>query len=392
MKEILPKEIEKYTTPIGKTRYRFKIYAGKDELTGYSKQIRKQGFKSKEQVLKAYQEEIQRIALGQETNKKKRYTIESFYNEIWLPSYQGTVKPSSLNTVKEVFKKHINRDAGKIFIDRFDSTIATKLVQNWSKSLSKSLYIQSYTYLNNLLNYAVQLDYINKNYLAIINKPKCKITKPTKDTKTFYTKDELTSFLSTVKEQGTPKAYTLFYLLAYTGIRIGECTALSWNDIDLYNNELTINKTVTRDENKRLIIGNTPKTIAGNRIIPLGKSTVNILKEWELQQIKEKSRLGMISLDPTCLVFPNRKGNILADGTVRSWIHKYSKLAKLKPINVHGFRHTHGSLLYESTKDAKAVQMRLGHSKIYTTMNVYVHDDDQQKKITAEKFENFMQN
>ena len=396
MKENLPKEIEKYTTPTGKTRYRFKIYAGKDELTGNSKQIRKQGFKSKEQVLKAYQEEIQRIALGQETNKKKRYTIESFYNEIWLPSYQGTVKPSSLNTVKEVFKKHINRDAGKIFIDRFNSTVATKLVQNWAKTLNKTLYQLSYTYLNRLLNYAVQLDYIPKNYLSVINKPKSKNVSPKKEgytkPKEAYTKDELIHFLVTVKESGTPKQYTLFYLLAYTGIRFGECTALNWNDIDFTNNELTINKTVTTDENKKRIIGNTPKTKAGNRVISLDDDTARILQEWKIQQSKDNSKLGLVVFNPTGLIFPNQKGKILNNSTVRKWINIFAKRAKLPRIKIHGFRHTHGSLLYESTKDAKAVQMRLGHESIDTTLNIYVHDDNNQKKITAETFQKYMQN
>lgn len=389
MKEILPKEIEKYITPIGKTRYRFKIYAGKDELTGYSKQIRKQGFKSKEQVLKAYQEEIQRIALGQETNKKKRYTIESFYNEIWLPSYQGTVKPSSLNTIKETFKKHINRDAGKIFLDKFDSTVATKLLQNWSKTLNKSIYQRSYIYLNRLLNYAVQLDYIPKNYLSVINKPKSKNTKRKKEA---YSKDELNRFLATVKEHGTPKQYTLFYLLSFTGIRIGECFALNWNDIDFTNNELNINKTVTTDENNNPIIGNTPKTKAGNRVISLDNKTARILQEWKIQQSRENSKLGFVVLNPTGLIFPNRKGKILNNSTIRDWNKKFAKLANLPRIKIHGFRHTHGSLLYASTKDAKAVQMRLGHANIDTTLNIYVHDDNNQKKITAELFQKYMEN
>lgn len=37
---------------------------------------------------------------------------------------------------------------------------------------------------------------------------------------------------------------------------------------------------------------------------------------------------------------------------------------------------THGTLLYEATKDLKAVQERLGHSDIKTTGNIYVPETE----------------
>ncbi|WP_245686894.1 tyrosine-type recombinase/integrase [Tenuibacillus multivorans] len=46
---------------------------------------------------------------------------------------------------------------------------------------------------------------------------------------------------------------------------------------------------------------------------------------------------------------------------------------QLKQISVHGFRHTHASLLFESGAEVYEVQDRLGHEDVQTTFNIYTH-------------------
>ncbi|EME7138811.1 tyrosine-type recombinase/integrase, partial [Enterococcus faecium] len=55
-------------------------------------------------------------------------------------------------------------------------------------------------------------------------------------------------------------------------------------------------------------------------------------------------------------------------------------------ITIHGFRHTHCSLLFEAGLSIKEVQERLGHSDIHTTMNIYTHVTKKQKERAADKF------
>ena len=62
----------------------------------------------------------------------------------------------------------------------------------------------------------------------------------------------------------------------------------------------------------------------------------------------------------------------------------------LKKISVHGFRHTHATLLYESGVDIKDISNRLGHSNIKTTLDVYTHLTEDKKKDVTEKFSKFM--
>ena len=63
----------------------------------------------------------------------------------------------------------------------------------------------------------------------------------------------------------------------------------------------------------------------------------------------------------------------------------------LKHITLHGFRHTHCSLLFESGASVKEVYVRLGHTDIKTTMDdIYTHIAKKQTEETAIRFADFM--
>ena len=69
---------------------------------------------------------------------------------------------------------------------------------------------------------------------------------------------------------------------------------------------------------------------------------------------------------------------------------RYIKKANLPNIGLHGFRHTHASLLYNAGADHKEVQERLGHANIKTTLDTYTHLTDDRKEVTTEKLANYI--
>ena len=69
----------------------------------------------------------------------------------------------------------------------------------------------------------------------------------------------------------------------------------------------------------------------------------------------------------------------------------YQHAAKLPYISLHGFRHTHASLLFEAGADYKDVQERLGHVNIQTTMNIYTHLSQQRKHKIVQLFINYLE-
>ncbi|MFJ6958897.1 MAG: tyrosine-type recombinase/integrase [Ligilactobacillus ruminis] len=57
---------------------------------------------------------------------------------------------------------------------------------------------------------------------------------------------------------------------------------------------------------------------------------------------------------------------------------------------MHGFRHTHASLLFEAGATIKEVQTRLGHSSSKTTLDIYIHVTQSKKQEVAQKFANYI--
>nr|WP_102694463.1 tyrosine-type recombinase/integrase [Rummeliibacillus pycnus] len=59
-------------------------------------------------------------------------------------------------------------------------------------------------------------------------------------------------------------------------------------------------------------------------------------------------------------------------------------------MTTHRLRHTHCSLLFESGAKIKEVQVRLGHTDIQTTMNIYAHVTAKAKESAIQKFEEYL--
>ena len=71
----------------------------------------------------------------------------------------------------------------------------------------------------------------------------------------------------------------------------------------------------------------------------------------------------------------------------------FKRLKKKTGIDVqaHLLRHTHATMYYQSTKDIKQLQERLGHSHIQTTINMYIHPSDEDKRNSWEIAQPFFQ-
>jgi len=66
-------------------------------------------------------------------------------------------------------------------------------------------------------------------------------------------------------------------------------------------------------------------------------------------------------------------GKCLRDTALQQKNILYSKLAKVKTIRIHDFRHSHASLLVNMGINIQEVARRLGHKKVEITWDIYSH-------------------
>lgn len=252
---------------------------------------------------------------------------------------------------------------------------------------------------------------------------------PEKNPAHIFTNEEINMMLDGFKNN-----HAMYYaiLTAYcTGLRAAEVFALTWDDIDLENKTLTVNKNVLKKNQNgathgRHISGKTTtvwyfgtcKTPGIYRTIEIGDTLVKALKEYKEEQERNKLEYGdlymkhyikgtknyynnkpeykilnayselEIALKEVNLVFVKHNGVFEGTDTCK---YPFKVIHYELGINCrfHDFRETHATKLIEAGADIKAIAKRSGHSNIRTTYEIYVRVTKKMKTDTVDKFEDF---
>lgn len=375
-------KIKEYIKKDGSKAYMFQTYLGVDPATGKPRKTTRRGFATKKEA----QLTLSRVKFEVEENGFTNASYETFEEiyPLWFDSaYKNTVKESTYVKTKEMFRIHILPAFGSMKLNKISVTYCQTTVNNWCESFSKYRVLKNY--ITKVLDYAITLGLLKDNPMRKIIMPKRKEVVDGEKPENFYNKEELQQFLGCIKSDGFTRWHALFRLLAFTGFRKGEVLALEWKDIDFNQSSVTVNKTLARGEDNKLII-QSPKTKTSFRTVSVDPGTMQLLKEWRKEQATDFLKLGFNTMNPSQVVFTTYKNDYMQLATVTNRINKIIKKHDLKVITVHGLRHTHCSLLFEAGASIQEVKERLGHSDIKTTMNIYTHVTQQAKEGTAEKF------
>ncbi len=216
--------------------------------------------------------------------KAGSYTLEQWL-KLWYSVY---VEPQVRYSTKEFYHNAIDHH----IIPKLGSVKLEKLtmlqIQQFYNELLKSGRVQKknqpelkehglsprmvqcvHVVLNKALEYAVEEKLILANPAK-----KCKIPKNTRKEMNILPEVLIGPYLSAAKEHGI---LAPMYLELTTGLRRGELLALRWEDLDVQNRTLSINKSVARQDGKLVI--STPKTPNSIRTVLLPEETVKLLVE-----------------------------------------------------------------------------------------------------------------
>ena len=222
-----------------------------------------------------------------------------------------------------------------------------------------------------MLNYAVKLEYLPKNPLFKVGNFKDVLA--TKNEVGFYTPDEFRAFITVAKECALVKQtekndlyewnYHVFFNIAfYTGLRKGEINALRWSDLE--GDYLLVKHSISQKLHNQ-DIETPPKNKSSIRTLQMPIPLITILNEHK----KRKQLLASFSDNDRIL----GNGKCIRDTSLQNRNIKYAKLAGMKKIRIHDFRHSHASLLANMGINIQEVARRLGHTRIEMTWNTYSH-------------------
>ncbi len=382
-------KIQKYKKKNGSTAYMFQVYLGINPKNGKELRTTKRGFKTLQEAKLALAR-IQVASKNPDFILDSKKTFEEI-SEMWLEQYKNTVKASTFTVQKMALKKHILPLFGKIQIGKITIPYCQKQVNHWFTYYKKYSNLISIT--ASIFQYAINIRLLTTNPMDGIIRPKKQQSIDEEEFQApYYNKEQLHEFLSIAKTTTQEPLYLMFRILAYTGLRKGELHALRWKDIDIAHQALSVRQTlatVGTDDSWELVF-QPPKTRKSIRTLSLDTETLRLIKQWRIRQKEHFFKVGIKIEDDSQLLFASIENKPLYLDFLNHNLKKIIEGHQLEKMTVHGFRHTHCSLLFESGATIKEVQERMGHTDIKTTMNIYAHVTDRQREETADKFASFM--
>ena len=308
-----------------------------------------------------------------------KITIQELFDEfLEMKSYE--IRKRTYLKIQHIFNRFILPTYKNYRIDK----INVKDIQQWKiqmekRNLALKTKKEAFIYFNGMMNYAIKMEYINKN--PLIKLGNFKDTLHIKPEMKIYTPEEFKKFINVVKETAEEKEksnndlsewnyYVFFNIAFYTGLRKGEIHALKWSDID--GSYLSVKRSITQ-RLKGEDIETAPKNKSSIRTLQMPVPLLRILNEQ-----KQRQQL--------CHNFTDdfRICNSVCDTTIKRKNEIYSKKAGLNVIRIHDFRHSHASALANNNINIQEVARRLGHSRVEMTWNTYCHlyPKEEEKAVT----------
>jgi integrase len=270
----------------------------------------------------------------------------------WWPMWTNgrvNLKPGTLATSKSLYINHISR-----WDDWTLDSIRQPDVQSWvaqqvnAGTLSSSTIIACYKDFASAMKAAVLARYVRETPCVGINLPKV-------DRETLRVLDH--QEIRELAEAINPQYRAMVIFLAYSGLRIGEASALRWANVSLERSEVTVTHTATEVAGHGLSLS-VPKTNAARRTVPLPQHVAEALRS---------PREGLA--EPW--VFTTTTG---AQVNPRAFNRRPFATALRKTgiqCRVHDLRHTAISHWIRAGVDLPRVKAWAGHTDAAFTLNTY---------------------
>ncbi len=296
---------------------------------------------------------------------------------IWIDDFvKPTAKSRTYKRYNEIIHNHIIPNLGNYDLKNITPILLQKytamLLQSGNlvtgRGLAPSTVNTIITIIQNSLKVAVTCGEVENYTAGKIKRPKAE-----ENSVACFTLSEQKRIEQKILQEKSDRFFGIILCL-YTGLRIGELLALTWEDINFAKGTLSVTKSCYDGKSlngKSERIFEIPKTKTSQRIIPLPKQILSKLKE-----IQKKSKCNFVVSNGNKFI------------SVRSYQRSFATLLKNLKIphkNFHSLRHTFATRALECGMDVKTLSEILGHKNATITLERYAHSLIEHKKEMMNK-------
>lgn len=306
------------------------------------------------------------------------------WGEMWLTSKENKVSYSQIRNL-QCYLNHLYRFIGNVPISDIHSQDIDVILSTLTKKNPNTQRPASHQILTDICSTASMVFERAIDYEAICKNPARgrEISKyaPTKQRRAL-TVEEQKLIIAT---HHRARLGALIMMLA--GLRRGELIPLCWDDCDLNNLRITINKSVEEKPGNRFVLKPGTKTGTWGRIIDI---PVDLGIEIEEARKHAYSKYICCKQDGTMHTPTSWK---------RMWSSYINTIKKCNPgaastgideITAHYLRHTYATLLYISGVDVVTASKLMGHSNVKTTIVIYTHLDEMMLTKSVDKLSDYI--
>lgn len=291
---------------------------------------------------------------------------------IWLENYvKPTHKIRTFDLYKQTVEKKIAPYLGDYDMDELApitiQQYVTEMIENGNSRTGKGLSSNSVNGIISVIQSSLQTAY-RLGLTATYSGDKLQRPKSSEKRVECFTAAEQNKLEEAVMASKKQKHLGIIICL-YTGLRIGELLALTWDDVDFKKGEINVSKSCYCGKHGRVV--DSAKTEHSKRVIPLCEPIIKILRK-----MKKES-------DSECVISSNGKPI-----TTRSYQRSFENVQKKLHIPHRGFhalRHTFATRALECGMDVKTLSEIMGHKNSTVTLNRYAHSLTEHKKAMINK-------
>lgn len=382
-------------------QYRFEVASA----NGKRKQISKGGFRTKKEALEAGTKALAEYNEGGQPSKPNEISFND-YLDLWVGQYvKVNLRHKTQASYQGIIDNHLKPNLGHYKLNSLSPYTLQEFANNLKiKGYSRRHVVNILSTATNALNYAIEpLRYIKDNPMRYVKLPK--IERAPRQRIVLSSTD----WQRIISRFPLGNKYHIPLIIGYhTGMRISEVFSLTWDDINFEKQEIIVNKQIVKiknnDEKAKWCFGE-PKTKSSNRTIKIGETLLKILKNEKVRQTENRLRYGeyyakyalnqidekiyhIISSDKNevKLVCVDDSGHFVTTDSFKYCSRVIHHELKIE-FDFHSLRHTHATILVENGANIKNVQARLGHEKIETTLQTYIHNTEEMDEQSMAIFE-----